>query len=341
MSREAREGVSLAPLTTFKIGGAARFFIPVRSVEELEAAVAFAREHSLAVFILGGGSNVLIRDEGFDGLVIKMEIEGIEMREENGSSLIIAGVGATWDSVVEYAIVRGLWGIENLSGIPGSVGGAVVQNIGAYGAALSQTFAWAEVYDTRDRSLRTLTAHECAFGYRGSIFKSEEGRYVVVRAAFKLSTEPIPDLSYKDLAARFAGLTPTLADIRAAVLEIRAGKFPDLAVLGTAGSFFKNAIVSKEQAEVLAAQYPGLPLFALPESSDIKVPIGWFLDYRHGVMDTRAVDIGGARMYEKQFLVLVAERGTSSHSVAELARRVQEEVKAKCGLAIEPEVKII
>jgi UDP-N-acetylmuramate dehydrogenase len=182
---------------------------------------------------------------------------------------------------------------------------------------------------------------ECAFDYRGSIFKREDGRYVVVRAAFKLSSLPAPNISYKDLSARFGEKSPELMQIRDAILEIRANKFPDLSIEGSAGSFFKNPILPEIQAKALAKKYPGMPLFSLPESSDIKVPLGWFLDFRHGVMDLRDVGVGGARMYEKHFLVLAATKNTSSSDVKKLAQLVQQKVLDTLGVAIEPEVKIV
>lgn len=334
---QIQEQVPLGPLTTFNIGGPARFFARVASVEELTEALAFAKEKQLQTFILGGGSNVLVRDTGFGGLVIKIELMGVE---EDGTTLI-AGAGENWDALVQRAVSKGLWGVENLSGIPGTVGGAVVQNIGAYGQALSQTLLWAEVYDTRTGEIKRLSNHELATGYRSSTFKQEDGRYVVLKAALGLGTTPAANTSYKDLKARFEGKSPALAELRQAVLEIRAAKFPDLAVEGTAGSFFKNPVVDSAEAQRLQTQYPELPTFPLPESDKIKIPLGWFLDYRHGVLDMRNVRMGGARMYEKQFLVLVAARGTSSDDVEKLSAYVQEKIREILHVAIEPEVKIV
>ena len=341
MTLEVRENVPLAPLTTFKLGGAARFFVAIRTARELEEALAFARERSLPTFVLGGGANTLISDAGFNGLVLKIEVRGVEGMQEGDTVVRTAGAGEPWDALVARSVEEGLWGIENLSGIPGTLGGAVVQNIGAYGAALSQVLRAVEVFDTKEGAVRELALADCAFGYRGSIFKAEEGRYVVLRATIALKRVPAPNLAYKDLALRFIGSTPSLTEIRDGVLEIRRGKFPDLAVEGTAGSFFKNPILPLEAAQALKARYPELPLFPLPESRDMKVPLGWFLDYRHGVIDLREVQVGGARMYEKHFLVIVAARGSSAKDVVELARIVQERVRAACALEIEPEVKII
>ena len=334
---QIQENIPLAPLTTFGIGGPARFFALVENVEELEESLDFARDRQLKVFVLGGGSNVLVGDKGFDGLVIKIEIKGIE--EVVG--LCVAGAGERWDALVEYSVQKNLWGIENLSGIPGSVGGSTVQNVGAYGQALSQTLEWIEVYDTYARRVLRLAKSDCAFGYRRSIFKESDGRYIVLRVALKLSATGTPSVSYKDLREMFLERSPPLQEVRDAVLEIRAKKFPNTRQEGTAGSFFKNPILSAAKAEALQAKYPEMPLFALPESTDIKVPLAWFLDYRHGVMDLRGVVVGGARMYEKQFLVLVAEKNTLAEDVKKLAVLVQKKVRETLGVEIEPEVKII
>lgn len=335
------ENYPLAPLTTFCIGGEARFFVEVKSREELKEAVAFAREKGLAVFILGGGSNVLIPDRGFKGLVVRMAIRGVSFEDEGEYVRLTAEAGEIWDDIVHASVEQNLWGMENLSGIPGTVGGAVVQNIGAYGAALSQTLFTADVFDTHTGSVRILSREECAFGYRESIFKKEAGRYVVLRASFSLSKKPIPDISYKDLTQRFEGMVPTLPAVRDAVLEIRRNKFPDLSAEGTAGSFFKNPVLSGSAAEALAMRFPGLPLFALPESSGKKVPIAWLLDWQHGVLDMRGARVGGARLFEKQPLVIAAARNTSSNDVAALAMLVREKIKNACGIEIENEVHIL
>lgn len=331
------ENIPLGPLTTFGIGGNARFFVRVKSIEELKESLNFARDKKLTTFVLGGGSNVLIDDAGFDGLVIKIELRGVEEKEDT----LIAVAGESWDALVERAVAKGLWGIENLSGIPGTVGGAVVQNIGAYGQALSETLEWVDVYDTVAEEERQLTKTEYQSGYRDSIFKKEPGRYVIVRAALELRKNGKPVMSYKDLAERFKDQMPTLSQIRTAVLEIRANKFPNLRDEGTAGSFFKNPILPEAEARTLQAKYPNMPIFPLPESKDIKVPLGWFLDYRHKVIDARGLKVGGARMYEKQFLVLVATKGSSSRDVKTLASIVAQKVKDICGIDIEPEVMVL
>ncbi len=333
------ENVPLVPLTTFGIGGQALFLVRVATVDELQEALEFAKKKELKILILGGGSNMLVSDAGWGGLVIKIEINGVELIEEK--TMLIASAGERWDALVERAVQENLWGIENLSGIPGTVGGATVQNIGAYGAALSQTLKWVEVYDTETGAVKKMSNAECSFDYRDSFFKHDAGRHIVLRAAFILSTMPQPNISYKDLAARFAGSSPSLAAIRDVVLEIRKGKFPDLSIEGTAGSFFKNPIIEQRQAQALQKQYPGMPLFDMPETTGVKVPLAWFLDYRHGVFDMRELQIGGARLFEKQPLVIVAQKNTSAHEVLMLAQKIKKEVKEKLLIDIEEEVRII
>ncbi len=340
---ELQEHIPLAPYTTFNIGGVARYFAVAKTVDDIKQSLDFARDKNITTFVLGGGSNVLIADEGFEGLALHIALKGDfkVSQQEDGSVHISAQAGESWDVLVAYTVDEQLWGLENLSGIPGTVGGAVVQNIGAYGAALSQVLQSVEVFDTKTGHTERLSLVQCEFAYRESIFKREEGRYVVLSATVVLSRTPHPNLSYKDLTLRFADRTPILAEIRESVLEIRKAKFPDVSVEGTAGSFFKNPVLPKAEAEELKAKYPELPLFTLAESSDIKVPLGWFLDYRHGVFDMRDVRVGGARMYEKQFLVLVAARGTTAKDVRALASLVQEKIFEKLKIKIEPEVKII
>ena len=333
------ENVLLAPYTTFGIGGPARYLVLAQDEKEVYEGLVFAKEKQLPVLILGGGSNMLIDDAGFDGLVIKIEIKGIEIEQSAGGAVVTAGAGESWDALVERTAQEGLWGMENLSGIPGTVGGAVAGNIGAYGQALSQTVAWVDALDVHTKEIKRFTNTECMFGYRESFFSIHSGSYIILRAAFTLTKTPKPELSYKDLTERFKDeKQPSLQAIREAVLTIRHGKFPDLEVEGTAGSFFKNPIVSKEVAEELVAAYPGLPIFAMPETEGVKVPLAWLLDR---VLNLKGFSAGGARLFEKQPLVIAAKKGTPSSDLLELAQKVIEKVKENFSIEIEPEVKII
>ncbi len=335
---QIENNVPLAPLTTFYIGGSARYFVRVQKVEDLQEALTFAHNKQLNIFVLGGGSNVLIRDSGFDGLVIKIELEGIAFEKQDTHTLVVAGAGEVWDTMVARVVEEGLWGIENLSGIPGTVGGAIVQSIGAYGQAVGQCLVWVEVFDTHTNELRTLNVSDCAFTYRSSIFKQEDGRYVVMRSAFLFSNIAAPDISYKDLTERFKDMRLSLTDVREAVLGIRAVKFPDLNMEGTAGSFFKNPILDLKKADALKKTYPNMPVFTLPEASGIKIPLGWLLD---NVLHLKGISVGGARLFEKQALVVVAKRNTPARDIEELARTVAQKVQDKIGIRIEPEVKIL
>jgi UDP-N-acetylmuramate dehydrogenase len=331
-----QEHMPLAPYTTFGIGGPARWLAEVTTTSELREAVMFGGEHSAPLLILGGGSNVLLPDEGWDGLVIKIASAGISLDESGEASIVVAGAGESWDAVVSYANDRGVWGIENLSGIPGTVGGAVAGNIGAYGQALSQTLLWAETFDLGTLTTQTFSAEACSFDYRDSFFK-HTSRYIILRAAFALSKEPRPELSYKDLAVRL-GSSASLGDIRDAVLAIRKAKFPNLAVEGTAGSFFKNPIISKADAHRLTERYPSIPLFEMPETDGLKVPLAWLLDHE---LHLKGHAVGGARLFEQQPLVIAAQKGTSAHDVVRLAEFVEQHVQQKCNLTIEREVKIV
>ena len=330
---DIQKNVPLAPFTTFGIGGSARYFVPARSNKEVVAALSFAKKKGLGFFILGGGSNLLVDDKGYDGLVIKIELKGVEIKE----SIVISATGEGWDQLVERTCIEKLWGIENLSGIPGTVGGAVVQNIGAYGAALSEALLWVEALDSATGEVKRFSNAECAFGYRDSMFKHQHN-LVVLRAAFALSTQAKPNTSYKDLAKLFEDVSADISTIRAAVLDIRKGKFPDLAVEGTAGSFFKNPIVGPSQAQVLKEKYPEMPLFTMPETAGVKVPLAWLLD---NVLHLKGTSVGGARLYEQQPLVIAAKRNTPSNDVQMLAEKIKREVQEKINLEIEEEVKII
>ncbi|MDO8518344.1 MAG: UDP-N-acetylmuramate dehydrogenase [bacterium] len=334
---EIQEQVSLAQYTTFHIGGSARYLALAQDIQEVRECLSFAKEKNLGVLILGGGSNILVHDIGFGGLVIKIELSGIELQKNGNEVLFVAGAGASWDALVARAVQENLWGIENLSGIPGTVGAAPVQNIGAYGVELKDTLVWVEALDVETKEAKKFTNTECNFGYRTSVFKKNPGRYVVLRVALALDAHGTPNLAYRDLSEAFIGVqSPTLGQIRDAVLAIRSRKFPDLTQEGTAGSFFLNPIVSVEKATELATQFPTLPQFTA--EGGVKISLAWLLDNALGLKGAR---VGGARLFERQPLVIVAQKNTSSRDITELAEKVQKEVKEKLRIEIEPEVKIL
>lgn len=333
------ENVPLSLHTTLKIGGAARFFIVVEKKEDIPLALSFVKKKKLPHVVLGGGSNVLFRDEDYKGAVLRIAIREVSVTEEKCRVLLSAAAGEEWDFLVERTVESSWWGIENLSGIPGTVGGAVVQNIGAYGMALSQTLSSVIAYDKQAGSFREFRNDECVFGYRTSLFKKNPNRYLVICATFSLSKDPHFDLSYKDFATLFASLSPNLQEIRNAVLKIRKTKFPNLSKEGTAGSFFRNPVVSEENAKKLEISFPGLPTFPLPEAPGMrKIPLAWLLDYRHGVIDMRGVHYGEVRVFERQPLVVVADKNSKSGDVERLANYMEQQIKEKTGIAIEREV---
>ncbi len=323
------ENVPLANLTTFCLGGPARYLARVRNLEELKQSINFARDKNLLTQIFGGGSNILVSDKGFGGLVIKIEMMGVEREGET----LIAEAGESWDALVERAVRDGLWGIENLSGIPGTVGAAPIQNIGAYGTEVKDTLVWVDVFDIGKNEVVRISNTDCEFGYRTSKFKKESGGFVVLRAAFKLNKNGSPNYSYKDLSEISRS---NLDEIRQKVLGVRAGKFPNLSVDGTAGSFFLNPVISAQKAAELLSKYPDLPQF--PVEKGVKVSLAWLFDH---ALSIKGISVGGARLFEKQPLVIVVSRSARSRDVVELAKKVLELVQNKLEIKIEPEVKII
>lgn len=338
-----RENVPLAPFTTFHIGGPARYFTEAQSVEEVREALAFARANTLPVFVLGGGSNLLVPDAGVDGLVLKMAMRDINFKSYGADTLLVADAGASWDGVVDAVVERGIFGIENLAGIPGTVGGAVVQNIGAYGAELSSVFEYADVINKETGEMSRITLREAEFAYRDSFFKKHR-ELVVTRAVLRFKNGLSANISYPDLAlARDSGVQLFApAEIAGAVRAIRAKKFPacrqagqDIAEEGTAGSFFKNPVVSRELADSLAKRFIGLQLFP-QENGMVKISLAWILDK---ALSLKGFSVGGARLYENQPLVVSALRGTTAEDVDTLTRKVSEKVFDAIGIKIEREVE--
>lgn len=329
-----QENIPLAQYTTFKIGGPAKYFCVVTNEDELVEAIKFAKDKKIHWFVLGGGSNLLISDEGFHGLVIKIENRGITYIDD----LVTASAGEVWDDFVADTISHGFGGLENLSAIPGTVGATAVQNIGAYGSDVSNIIESVRVLDTTNLEFINMSNPDCSFDYRDSIFKHQKGRFVVVSITFKLEKDKKVNIEYKDLAEYFSGKNvkePSILEVRNAVIEIRNNKLPDWKMWGTAGSFFKNPIVTIKEFNKLKKKYPDLPSF--PESEDtVKIPLGWILDK---ICKLKGQSVGHVGVYEKQALVVVAKPGASSAEVVELTRKMQEEVKKKTGIIIEAEVE--
>jgi len=335
---EIKEHVALAEHGTFRVGGPARFFAEATTLEDVKEALAFQQAASMPLFVLGGGSNMLFGDTGFDGLVLKIAMRGI-VRDGNE---VIAGAGVSWDELVAWTVTRDLGGLENLSGIPGTVGGAVVGNIGAYGKEVKDTLCWVEILDAGH--VRRLSSRECQFSYRSSIFKTSVGRqYIVMRAAFTVGKQAKPAINYPDLLRHFSAresLPPTLtpAVVRKAILEIRAAKLPDVRRVGTAGSFFKNPIITNKHFADLKKRFPDMPNFPVAETGKTKVPAGWILDKVCGFKGKRWGTVG---TYEQQALVLVNFGNATAADVAQAADEMTTAVKTATDITLEREVEYL
>jgi len=341
-----QENILLAPLTTFKIGGPARFFVEAKSIAEVEESVRFARERHLPHFVLGGGSNLVVADPGWPGLVLKIAIGGIERRssDEDGKAIFDVGAGELWDRFVSHAVEAQCAGVECLSGIPGSVGGTPVQNVGAYGQEVSQSIESVQVFDLRDNQVRELCNEACGFLYRASIFNTtERGRFIILRVTFALEPGGEPHLEYADLKRHFEGResAPNLAETREAARHIRARKGmlilegdPDCR---SAGSFFKNPVLSDQQHEDLKkradAKKLTIPSYPALEKSR-KVSAAWLVEHSGF---TRGYGFGHAGISSKHALAIVNRGGATAAEILALKDQIQQRVEEIWGVRLETE----
>ena len=330
------EHVPLASFTTFGVGGDARFFAEVHTEKDVQDIASHVRAHGLVLYPLGGGSNILVPDDGVDGVVMKMAVRDIVLHVDGDEVLLVAGAGARWEDVVECAVRHHLFGIENLAGIPGTVGGAAVQNIGAYGAEFSDVFEYADVYNVLTGSSVRVTRTQASFAYRTSFFK-EHRELVIVQVALRLMRSAVPNISYPDLKrAQMEGVSlSTPIEVARAVQAIRSQKFPQKEEGGTAGSFFKNPIITKEQAGGIAKRFPDVPMFPQKEGM-VKIPLAWLLDH---ALSLKGFSNGNVRLYEKQPLIIVAHQSARAAEVDALACEVEQRVFAEMNIRIEREVE--
>lgn len=329
------EHVPLSDVTTLRIGGDARYLYTCASVHDVYDALSFAKEQNLPWRVLGGGSNILAPDEGFVGVVLHMTGQDITWIEGEEGTSVTASAGVAWDTLVQESVEQGLWGLENLAGIPGTVGAAPVQNIGAYGVEVQEVITAVEVLDTHTNEVQIWTPEQCSFEYRESVFKHNP-HLIILSVSFALSEEPMPRLSYKDIAARVeAGeVLDTSVAVARVVREIRAAKFPDLAIVGTAGSFFKNPVITYEQYAALAVTYPELPSF--PVHGGVKIPLAFVLDK---VLGLRGYQAGSVALFEKQPLVLIAYEGATAQEIDVFANDIAQRVYDATHIMIEREVR--
>jgi len=345
---EFLEHVPLAQYTTFKIGGSARFFCVATTPEEALTAVQFAKQKALPIFVLGGGSNLLVSDRGYEGLVLKINVQGKEILSESQDTVRVRiSAGENWDSVVAWSIENDWWGLENLSHIPGSCGAIAVQNVGAYGQEASRLIISVSALDIKTGALLEMKNEDCGFGYRSSIFnQAEKGRYIIFKLILGLSKEPNPILTYRDLKNRFEGKGATLQEIRSAVIAIRNTKFPFPveAKNGNAGSFFKNVSMDsqayaqflnnlEEKLGVELAQAIDKKKF-FENSELIKLPAAALIEFC-GMKNTSHE---GVKINQNQPLVIVNESGEAkAKDVLTLAGKVIQAVWEKFGLILKVE----
>ena len=342
------ENAKLAPLTTLGIGGRARYFAESASADTLVAGVKWARERGLPLFVMGGGSNVVISDEGFPGLVLRVSIRGIETAGQGDQVILKAGAGEEWDALVEFAVTNNWAGFECLSGIPGRVGATPIQNVGAYGQETSETLRSVEALDLRTLELVEIPADECRFGYRMSRFKSDDrDQFVVTRVTYRLTVGGAPRIRYAELERYLSeqGATnASLSDVRRAVLAIRSRKAmvidardPDSR---SVGSFFVNPVVTRDEFEEFkkrAAPYTAageqVPSFAAADGY-MKLSAAWLIE-RAGI--NRGYVRGNVGTSTKHALAIINRGGGTAREVVELAEEIKSRVIDRFGVALAPE----
>jgi UDP-N-acetylmuramate dehydrogenase len=346
------ERVPLAPMTTLGIGGEARYFLRATNVDQISAGLAWAKARGLEVLILGGGSNVLIADEGFEGLVIRIDLRGITLFAETPYVGVKCAAGEPWDEFVDYAVMREWAGIECLSGIPGSVGATPIQNVGAYGQDVSETIVRVEALDRHSGTVRWFTKEECRFGYRRSFFKNDEpGRYIVLNVAFRLQPEGEASVRYPELRTYLEERGEALTDlrqVRSAVIAIRKrkGMVLDAADPDTRsdGSFFMNPLIDAaeldaflQRAQALAGDDVRIPHFPADDGT-VKLSAAWLIE--HAGFHKGLVH-GNVGLSSKHTLAVINRGGGTAREVLELVRMVQAGVRETFGVEIQPEPNFV
>ena len=341
---EVRENISLAPFTTFGIGGPARWFAEARTEEDVAEVAAWARPRGVPLFVLGGGSNLLVADRGFDGLVLHVGLRGIEA---NDAGVLRAAAGEPWEFCVQKSLELGWAGIECLSGIPGTVGGTPVQNVGAYGQEVAPVIERVRAFDLAEAAWVELSAEECGFAYRRSRFNTRDrGRFVVTRVDYRLTPGGAPTLRYAELqkaveTAQAGGAEPTLAEAAAIVREIRRGKgmliVQDDPDCRSAGSFFKNPVVSEDLFQEIAAR-SSPPKFAAEPGPNgeprVKVPAAWLIEQAGFA---KGFALGNAGISTRHTLALVNRGGARAEEILGLAGKIAIAVEERFGVRLEME----
>lgn len=327
-------GINLKEYNTFAIDAQCQKFVTFDSEAKLSSIFSSIAEEWMVV---GGGSNILFTKD-FNGTVIHPDIKGIEIVKTIGSDVyLLSGAGEVWDDLCKYAVENNLWGAENLSNIPGSVGASPVQNIGAYGCEAADIIDEVRYFDTIDKQFKTILGSDCQFDYRSSIFKTKlKNRCVICSVIFKLSTTTNPKLGYGTLQERVKNMgETTLANIRNAVIEIRSEKLPDPKVLGNGGSFFKNPVICAAQFQSLKEQYPTMPHYEVEDN--YKIPAAWLIE-QSGWKGKRVMNAG---VHTSQPLVLVNYGGAKGSEIEQLSQDIAHDVELKFKIVLEREINIV
>ncbi|HWB62160.1 MAG TPA: UDP-N-acetylmuramate dehydrogenase [Chitinophagales bacterium] len=343
---QVEKNKSLKPYNTFGIEATAKLYIEIHSNDDFSEILGDAKLKGEEKLILGGGSNILFT-QNFNGLVIRNCLPGIWVVSETATEVIVkAAAGVVWHQLVLWCIERNYAGIENLSLIPGCVGAAPMQNIGAYGVELKDVFHQLEALDIHTGEMQKFNLNDCKFGYRESVFKSKyKNQFLISAVSLKLTKIDAPHVLYR-FKTDYGDIKATLADMQAfdlsikavsdAVIKIRSTKLPDPRVLGNAGSFFKNPVIDNTHFEELKNKYPLMPNYPQPDGS-IKVPAGWLIEQ----CGWKGKIVGHTGSHKTQALVLVNYGGATGHEVWQLALDIQQSVKQKFGIDINPEVNVV
>lgn len=336
-----QENISLLPYNSFRIQANARYFAAFQSMEQLDALLSDPRtKSSKQLFILGGGSNILLTKD-LDGVVLKNELTGIELLyEDDAHYYVLAHAGTNWHTFVTWCVNNNYAGLENLSLIPGNVGASPMQNIGAYGVEVKDLITEVSAYHIKEKRIQRFTNQDCAFGYRESVFKRAlKGQYIILSVTFRLHKQAKLNTSYGAIEQELlaAGIQqPSIKDVADAVIRIRQSKLPDPAIIGNAGSFFKNPVIDINVFERLKSQYPQMPSYPAGSTS-MKLAAGWLIE-QCGWKGYRKLDAG---CHSKQALVLVNYGSASGKALLDLSEAIIDSVADKFGITLEREVNIL
>ncbi len=334
---QIKKDVQLKSLNTFGIEAKTRYLAIANTIEKISFALNFASYNNLPVMVLGGGSNILFTQD-FDGVIIQPLIPGINVMEDTDEAITIrVGAGVNWDKLVEWTVSRGVYGLENLSLIPGSVGASPIQNIGAYGVEVKDTILKVEGINVSTKKTLELQNSECGFGYRDSIFKKEmKGTIIITYVWFKLSKKVNLITNYGNLEEEILKLgEKSLQNLRDAVINIRKRKLPDPAILGNAGSFFKNPVINISSFELIKSRYPTIPSYPLSDDQ-VKIPAGWLIEQ----CGWKGKELKTCAVHKDQALVLVNLGNAKGAEILDLARQIQGSVLTEFGIHLDFEVNI-